>query len=220
LIREQPRIHRISLAVMVDGSEERAPDGTLVWKERSPEDLARIATLVRSAIGFDEKRGDHVEIVNMRFTASDESVAPEQSGLFGLRLEKSDLVRLAESGLLGLIGLVALLVVVRPMVIRLSGLAEPADTIGMEASFALASGAQLPALTGPPGSIAAGPPRLAQGAGGRGPAAEPDDEGMINIAHLDGQMRASSLRKIGELVEKHPDEALAMVRAWLSQEQH
>ncbi len=119
-------------------------------------------------------------------------------------------MRLAESGLLGLIGLVALLVVVRPMAIRLSGLAEPADPIGMEASFARASGAPLPALTGPPGSIAAGQPSTGAGAGGRGPAAEPDDDGMINIANIDGQMRASSLRKIGELVEKHPDEALAI----------
>jgi len=220
LIREQPRIQRISLAVMVDGTEERAPDGTVAWKERSPEDLARITTLVRSAIGFDEKRGDHVEVVSMRFTGIDEPAAAEPAGLLGLGLDKSDLLRLAESGLLGLLGLIAVLVVVRPMVIRLSGLAEPAEALSMDASMALASGGQLPALTGPQGSVPAGQARLAQSLGSRAAPAEPEDDTMINIANIDGQMRASSLRKIGELVQKHPDEALAIMRTWLSQEQH
>ena len=58
LVREQPQIRRISLAVMVDGVAERGPDGVPVWRERAPEELARIATLVRSAVGFDERRGD------------------------------------------------------------------------------------------------------------------------------------------------------------------
>ena len=37
------------------------------WSQRTPEELARIAALVRSAIGFDERRGDKVEVVSMRF---------------------------------------------------------------------------------------------------------------------------------------------------------
>ena len=39
-----------------------------------------------------------------------------------------------------------------------------------------------------------------------------------NIAQIEGQMRASSLRRIAELVEKHPDETLAIVRGWMVQE--
>jgi len=31
-------------------------------------------------------------------------------------------------------------------------------------------------------------------------------------------MRASSLRRIGELVDKHPDETLSIVRGWMVQE--
>ena len=41
---------------------------------------------------------------------------------------------------------------------------------------------------------------------------------MVNIAQIEGQMRASSLRRIGELVEKHPDETLSIVRGWMVQE--
>ena len=45
-----------------------------------------------------------------------------------------------------------------------------------------------------------------------------EDESMVNIAQIEGQMRASSLRRIGELVDKHPDETLAIVRGWMVQE--
>jgi flagellar M-ring protein FliF len=45
-----------------------------------------------------------------------------------------------------------------------------------------------------------------------------EDESMVNIAQIEGQMRASSLRRIGELVEKHPEETLSIVRGWMVQE--
>ena len=67
LIREQPQIDRISLAVMVDGTDSVGADGKHAWQPRAAEELDRITGLVKSAIGFDEKRGDHVEVVSMRF---------------------------------------------------------------------------------------------------------------------------------------------------------
>jgi flagellar M-ring protein FliF len=45
-----------------------------------------------------------------------------------------------------------------------------------------------------------------------------EDESMVNIAQIEGQMRASSLRRISEIVEKHPDETLSIVRGWMVQE--
>jgi flagellar M-ring protein FliF len=38
-----------------------------VYQPRSKEEIDRIAALVRTAIGFDQKRGDQVEVVNLRF---------------------------------------------------------------------------------------------------------------------------------------------------------
>ena len=70
LIREQPQIDRISLAVMVDGTDSVGADGKHAWQPRAAEELERITGLVKSAIGFDEKRGDHVEVVSMRFAAA------------------------------------------------------------------------------------------------------------------------------------------------------
>ena len=43
-------------------------------------------------------------------------------------------------------------------------------------------------------------------------------EQMIDINQVEGRVRASSLRKIGEIVDKHPEEAVAILRNWMYQE--
>ena len=41
------------------------------------------------------------------------------------------------------------------------------------------------------------------------------DESMVGIENIEGQMRASSIRRLSELVEKHPEESLSIMRAWM-----
>jgi flagellar M-ring protein FliF len=208
LIREQPQIDRISLAVMIDGTDAVAADGKHAWQPRAGEELDRITGLVKTAIGFDEKRGDHVEVVSLRFTAEDAAPIADAGGLFGLHLEKADLLHLAQTALFGVIGVMTLLVVLRPMVLRLTTLG-PGAFAGGDAALPALGGPMAPALAGPTTaalSVASAPQRLLE------------DESMVNIAQIEGQMRASSLRRIGELVEKHPEETLSIVRGWMVQE--
>ncbi len=213
LIHEQPRIDRIGLAVMVDGSEQPGADGKLAWQPRSTEDLDRITGLVKSAIGFDEKRGDQVNVVSMRFVNEDVGPA-DTGGLLGLHLDKPDIMHLAQSALFGVIGLLALLLVLRPMVARLTALA-PAGLALTDASGGLLSGGGIPGLTPPTGMAAlAGPGRTS---GPSGPS-QTEDEAMISLSMIEGQMRASSLRKLTEIVGKHPDETLTIMRGWMAQE--
>jgi flagellar M-ring protein FliF len=207
LIREQPQIDRISLAVMVDGKDSVGTDGKHTWQPRTPEELDRITNLVKSAIGYDDKRGDHVEVVSMPFASEEATSVADASGPLGLNLEKADVLRLAQTGLFGVIGLLALLVVLRPMVLRITSVA-PATLSGAGSALSALAGQAAGALT------ASAPQAIAAGA------ALPllEDESMVNIAQIEGQMRASSLRRIGELAEKHPEETLSIVRRWMSQE--
>jgi flagellar M-ring protein FliF len=193
---------------MVDGTDSVGTDGKRTWQPRSAEELDRINSLVKSAIGYDEKRGDHVEVVSMRFTADDTAPAAEGGGILGLQLDKADLLRLAQTALFGVIGVLALLVVLRPMVLRITAATAPA--------IAGAGGSAFAALAGPGGAALPAPSAQAIAAGA--PAALIEDESMVNIAQIEGQMRASSLRRIGELVEKHPEETLSIVRGWMVQE--
>ncbi len=208
LIRQQPQIARISLAVMVDGTHSTDASGKHTWRPRTKAELDRITALVKSAIGYDKKRGDHVEVESMRFASEPLPVA-KSNGLFGVRFSKDDLLRLAQTGLFGAVGVLALLLVLRPMVLRLTTLGQ-----GEGGGAVLPSGGAMAALGGHARTAlpAAPAPDSAEAI------ALLEDESMVNVAQIEGQMRASSLRKIGELVEKHPEETLSIVRGWMVQE--
>ena len=220
LVREQPQLRRISLAVMVDGATARGPDGAPAWAERTPAELAQIGTLVRSAIGFNEARGDRVEVVNMRFAPADDMQEPAQPASW-LRLDKADWLRLSETGVVAVVVLLSLLLVLRPMVLRL-GLQPKALLAG-----AVVAGGELMAGSGTMIGGAMGAGALAGGGqGGSGPAhadtaalsAPHDTEELVMLANVDGALRASSVRRVSALVDSHPEQSLTVLRSWMIEE--
>lgn len=212
--RDSPVMKRLSVAVLVDGVLEPGTAGSpATWRERSPEELQRIGALVKSAVGYDERRGDRVEVVNLRFAAPEEIIpAVGDKGLFGLGLPPTLIARLGESALYALVALLAIFLVGRPLVTRLGVSLNPKVTLaggGVAAPIAAgaaASGQAVPAVAGPPANA------------GALPAPDEDDDAMVSLASVQGQMKASSLRRISELVDKHPDEALSLVRNWMSRD--
>jgi flagellar M-ring protein FliF len=199
-VTEAGRVNRISVAVLVDGSYSKNEKGELVYKERSKEELDRIATLVRSAIGFDQKRGDQVEVVNLRF-AEAPSVTPiaEPTGLLGmLQFTKDDVMYVIELGVMMLLGLVVLFMVIRPLVKRIIASEEIKQL----------RGSGLPALTDetigatPGQALTAGPNATAS---------------LIDVAQVQGQVHAQSVHRVGELADRNPNETAAIVRQWLAE---
>ena len=117
---EGGRVNRISVAVLVDGSYVRNEKGDVAYQERSREELDRIGALVRSAIGFDQRRGDQVEVVNLRFAETPALAVSEPGGLLALlQFTKDDIMRGVELLVMALLGVVVVLVVVRPLVRRI-----------------------------------------------------------------------------------------------------
>ncbi|PWC28251.1 flagellar basal-body MS-ring/collar protein FliF [Teichococcus aestuarii] len=198
-LREQPMLRRLSVAVLVDGVWEPAeePGGAPRFRERTAEELARISALVRGAIGFNEARGDRLEVVSLRFADPGQGAEGEApSGFLGFAsLTPALTVRLVESGLLALVVLVGLLLG-RPVVKRLiAGMAPP------PAAPALPDGTgATPGLPAPEGGA---------------PAIE-TDQPMMDLAMVQGQIRVSSLNNLAELVDRNPDETLAVLRRWLT----
>ena len=104
---EGGRIKRISAAVLVDGSYSKNEKGETSYQPRAKEELDRIAALVRTAIGFDQKRGDAVEVVNLRFADAPATPIVEPAGwLSFLQFTKDDIMRAVELCVMGLLGLV------------------------------------------------------------------------------------------------------------------
>ncbi|MFZ5776053.1 MAG: flagellar basal-body MS-ring/collar protein FliF [Thermodesulfobacteriota bacterium] len=77
-------VKRLSVAVMVDGTYEKAADKdgatSLKYQPRTPEEMRNLDKLVKNAIGFSEERGDQVEVASMPFALSS-AQEPEQSAL-------------------------------------------------------------------------------------------------------------------------------------------
>ena len=200
LVSDQGTVKRLSVAVLVDGINTVGADGKKTYAPRSADDLKQLTALVRSAVGYDEKRGDSVEVVNMPFAGADELPPPPPVwNLMGF--EKGDLIYLGETVGVGLFGLLALLLFVKPMLTRFFEAAKAMGITGPQA-----------ALAGPGGSMALPAPHPGNAMVPAGPNGE-----MIDIGQVDGRVAASSMKKIGEIVEKHPEEAVSIVRSWMYQ---
>lgn len=71
IVQDVGNIKRITVAVMVDGKYQLPPnagkDATPTYVPRSEEELQNLREAVKTAIGYDEKRGDQIQVVNMPF---------------------------------------------------------------------------------------------------------------------------------------------------------
>jgi flagellar M-ring protein FliF len=202
-VKEGPQVKKISVAVLIDGTYTAGAQGQ-DYQPRPPEEMQQIEAIVKSAAGFDEKRGDTVQVTNMRFAQeiSEALEAEAKNTLFGLT--SKDLMKIAELTVLGVIGVLVMLLVVRPLLSRmLAAVEQHAEQQRVERERLLAEQTQqMQALPSPDGTSAA----------------EPEPDTMIDMEQVEGRVRASSLRKIGEIVEKHPNEAVSIIRGWMYQE--
>ncbi|WP_028879174.1 flagellar basal-body MS-ring/collar protein FliF [Terasakiella pusilla] len=198
-IRETAIVNRLSVAVLVDGTYQQADDGTITYEPRSQEEMDQIATLVQSAIGYEENR-DRVDVINMRFAAM-EDIDDSPEIVFWI-FTKEELMKYAEITVLALVALLVILLVIRPLIKRVFEQQAAAE------AAALAE-AEAEALAGP-----GGVPVPSDAA----PDDDDDFEELIDIDRVEGRVKASSVKKVGEIVQKHPEEALAIVRNWMYQE--
>jgi len=208
-VRESGMVRRMSVAVLINGTITPSGDKESTYQPRQAAEMDQLSALVRSAVGFDEQRGDTLEIVNMPFVDPIEGFGEEESdSMFGI--EQADLMRIAEIFVLGVVAILVLLLVVRPLVGRVIEGPLESSTEGKLTD----QHSPRPALAGPAGAVAA---YEENGEDNVETVAE-EIEQMIDLNKVEGRVRASSVRKIGEIVDKHPDEAVAIIRGWLYQE--
>src|SRR3984957_7757168 len=174
-------VKRLSVAVVVDD----AGDGA-AYKPRSAADMAQISNLVKSAMGFDASRGDQVQVTNMEFARVDAGDAtPAPKPLLGL--DSAYWFKIIEASIMCLTALLIGLFVGRPLIARMFA----PNIVG--------------APTQPGGSAPAAGALAAPSSGGAAdaPAALPAASASIDISRIEGQVRESSIKKIGEVVEGH-----------------
>ncbi len=189
-VKQTGSVNRLSVAVLVDGVYTEGEDGAKTYAPRSEEELAQLQKLVESAIGFDSERGDTVEVVNMQFANANEDLF-ENSAFDWL---KQDLNSIIQTIVLGGVAVLVILLIVRPLVARTIMVSEEAE---QDSEFAQSL------LDGP--SISGALPDLT---------GEDDDDELVSLERVKGGVKSSTYRKINEMIEKHPEEALGILRGW------
>ena len=192
-------IKRISVAVLVDGTYKTEGEGAeakQVYTPRSDQEIERYAALVRSAVGYDANRGDMVEVANLQF-ASDP--AAEENILNDLAANPQ-LMQIAQMLVTGLLGLLVLMVVIRTLVRPLLDVKSENNQLENNATPQLGA----PNSSGVADQLDAAEAALEEGA-----------ESMIDLNRVDGRVKASSMKKMSEIIDKHPEEAVAIIRQWI-----
>lgn len=207
-VGEPGAIKRMSVSVAVDGVTGPMVKGKPgAYTPRTADEMAKLEQLVRSAVGADDKRGDVVKVVNVRFQNADGSEGGTASGS-PFSLDAAGVLRIAELGVMLVVAILMIFFIGRPMLKGAAG-----------------GGPGLPALVGAAGG-GAGHLALAGAAAGAlpshgsssqallaGPVA--DENAVIDIARIEGQVRASSVRKVAEFIDTHPEESVSIIRSWL-----
>lgn len=203
-VRETGEVKRLSVAVLVDGTYTTDADGKKAYQPRSQQEIDQITALVRSAIGYDQKRGDTIEVVNMQFAdiMDDESI-DDGNQLFGF--EKSDLLQAVEIITVAVMIILVILLVLQPMVGRLLANEGPKLDEGTEADL-LAARPMSPQLTGPSGDGFT-PDQLSD-----------ESDELIDMTRVEGKVKASSVKKVEDIVDSYPAEAVSVIRSWMTQE--
>ncbi|WP_419254377.1 flagellar basal-body MS-ring/collar protein FliF [Caulobacter sp. ErkDOM-YI] len=209
-VTEPGTIKKLAVAVAIDGVTAPAgKDGKPgAYTPRTEEERAQLEDLVKTAIGFDAARGDQVKVTNIRFPQPEDQ-ALGKDGLLAA-FGKNDIMRIAELAVLGIVAILILLFAVRPFVKNMMTPSPQQVTLGapqVTRMVTLSDGSTQEVVmsqSGEPMAIA-GP--------GSGPGADIDHR--IDIAKIEGQVKASSIKRVSEFVDKHPDESVAILRTWL-----
>jgi flagellar M-ring protein FliF len=108
------RLKRLTVAVLVDNLNATDADGKVTTTPLTPEQLDNMTKLVKDTVGFDEKRGDSVNVVNSAFRPNAAQAAEEmQSVPLWERAWVRDVAKLL-AGVIVL--LVLILAVIKPLI--------------------------------------------------------------------------------------------------------
>ena len=195
-VREMGGVKRLSVAVALNSPATTDAAGVSVPAPRSEEELTRITALVRSAIGYNAARGDQVEVIETSFAAG----APAQAqGTVATAapargLSADQIMRGAEFSAIALVALALIVFVLRPL---LTPAAAPTTAVAQTSPMR-----ELPASA----AATALPSPQSNGL-----------ENLIDLAQVDGKVKASSLKRVAEVVKSHSDESAGILKSWIRQ---
>lgn len=185
IVSQMGSVNRLSVAVLVDGKYTKQEDGSSVFEPLGADEIAQIRQLAQRAVGFDEERGDAIEVSSVAFGD------PALEGQAPLLEVTSKYFNLLGKPLLNtLVILLFLLFVVRPLVLALIRPKVSESTVQNQEELGAAQ------------------ERIALA------------EGMSeeDLAAVDAVKRVENAKYLAQqLVEQNMDQAVMIMRQWLTE---
>ena len=225
-VQEPGKVTQIRVSVLVDGIRTLDDGGnTTAYQDRDTAEITQLQQLVESAIPYLANRGDTVVVQSLRFIDPAPLVAADPGfSLFGL--SKADLVDVLSTGGSFVAVILVILLVVRPLVIRvieaIPDAPPPPDPTQLENNVA-----ETPAIAGP---AQVTPDIMAAAAGGDESATalvmaarqqgslsmdQMGTDTRIDVAQVEGRIQDSAIKKVANIIKTNPDESVSIVRHWL-----
>jgi flagellar M-ring protein FliF len=185
-------IKKLSVAVLVDGTYQVGAKGERQYVPRSAEELAKYREIVKSAVGFNESRGDRVDVADAHFDTPDEPEAALQG-----EARRVFWIKLSGYGAYVILGLLFCLFIARPLIQMLSGRAAETvvETMLPRTVQELEAGMETPGLLpGTEDAVAGHLPAGTEPARPRRPTGNPLRTRVIELAKQDPEHAAEILR--------------------------
>lgn len=208
-VKEIGEINKLSIAVLVNQKATKAEDGTTTFEPRSKDEMENLTNLVKSAVGYDESRGDQLVVQNMPFVNSFDTTEglEETNGL--MDFNKGDIFKIVELFVLGIVTVLIIFLVIKPIVNQLFSPVQAPET---DEHAMLTSQADAGA-----GAVA-----LEDQTGGGAdmeemalPSTEIDK--IIADNQQEGKVISSDVEKVGGLVDQNTAEAATIIRNWINE---
>lgn len=193
IVGDVGNIKRLSVAVLVNGRqvEEKDAEGKPVskYQQRTPDELARLSSLVRNAVGLDATRGDQLDIQNLPFEK------PEWADD-----NKSDKLEFLYRWMPFLQKLLVAMIVIAGLFVLRSKLSK-----AKEAWQNANVGASIPLFRQPSG-----------GASMPNPQANPELQSSEPQVHFALKEKSPTQQKeLVQFVEKNPTDTALLIRSWM-----
>ncbi|WP_298258918.1 flagellar basal-body MS-ring/collar protein FliF [uncultured Litoreibacter sp.] len=197
-------IKRITVAVLVGGTKRVDDSGTEVWEPRSEEELLALEALIKSAVGFDEERGDSVTLRSMDLSPDPALAESPENGWVTSR--PLDVIGLTQIGVAAAVVLALGLFVLRPILMSASTQRPPLNELppvdllaGPQSAPALpnnsSSNADAPALTS--GALTA-------------------SQSGQSVTTLPAQIEDPTER-LKALIDERQDETVEVLKSWIEE---
>lgn len=230
--REPGDIRRITVAVLLNGTDQVNASGTMETIPRPNAELEALTELVRSAVGYDEMRGDMVTIQSMAFDAA--AITDLTEAGFADRINL-DVGQIIQTLVLAIVALAIAFGLLRPLLTRapsdlntlpplepLSGIPAPAGGAGLEnASLPAVASTNLPEITAPlpAGDASDSLPAISQMGNAFDDALPMMMAGALTNETEQSLESMDPVDRLRHLIQEREEETVQILRSWMNEDE-